>query len=373
MSGKTNLDYYQILGLPRDADQKAIKKAFKQLAMKYHPDRNKATDAEGRFKEVAEAYAVLSDPKKRAAYDAQGHAGVADFSMDDLYGGINFDEIFGTSGFGGFGLGSDLFSRVFGGGERRPEPRVIRGGNIHLTLAIPLERVAQGGTEKITFRRPKVCPSCRGNGADPATPPRPCSACGGTGQKVESTRQRGIFFQQTTSCPVCHGKGEVIDKLCSQCGGNGEIEEDETLELKIPVGVEEGMTLRVTGHGRPAPVAGGMSGDLYVIIRTRPDSRFERQGRDLWRIETIPVVDAVLGCSRQIETLEGSVKVNIPAGTQTDEVLRLRGKGLPGYLDAAWGDLLIRVRVEIPKRLSGEERKLYEELRELNKDKKAER
>ncbi len=359
------LDYYKVLGVSRDVDQQAIKLAFKHLAMKYHPDRNKAPDAEERFKEVAEAYAVLSDPQKRAAYDAQGHAGVAGFSMDDLYGGINFDEIFGSHGVAGFGLGDDLFSRFFGGGQR--EPRVIRGGNIQLALSISLDLVAKGGVEKIRFRRPKVCPTCHGIGADPSRPPRPCSACGGTGQKVERSRQQGIFFQQATACPVCHGRGELIDRLCPKCGGKGEIEEEETLELKIPVGVEEGMTLRVADHGRPPSVAGGKSGDLYVVIRSRADPRFERRGRDLWRVETIPVADAVLGCSRQVPTLDGLVKVNIPPATQPDEVLRLRGKGLPGYREPVPGDLLIRVRVEIPEQLSKEERKLYEALRRIGK------
>ncbi|MGD8587274.1 MAG: molecular chaperone DnaJ [Chromatiales bacterium] len=360
----TNLDYYKILGVPRDAELKAIKQAFKHLAMKYHPDRNKAPDAEQRFKEIAEAYAVLSDPKKRAAYDARGHAGVAEFSTEDLYGGINFDEIFSDFGLTGFGLGGDLFSRLFGEGARR-EPRIMRGGNIQLRLEIPLEMVLQGGGEQIRFPRPKVCHICHGNGADPTTPPRTCSACGGSGQKVESSRQQGIFFQRATSCPVCQGRGQIIEKPCPGCGGSGELTEQEILELKIPVGVEEGMTLRIPGHGRPPPVAGGEAGDLYVILRTRPDERFERRGRDLWRSETISVTDAVLGCSREIPTLEGQVKVTIPAGTQSDEVLRLRGKGLPGFREPMRGDLLIRLRVEIPGELTAEERSLYEALRKV--------
>ena len=359
-----NLDYYKVLGVPKDADLQAIKQAFKHLAMKYHPDRNKAPDAEQRFKEIAEAYAVLSDPKKRAAYDAKGHAGVADFSPDDLYGGIDFSEIFGAHGLGGFGFGDDLFSRFFGGGLQR-ESRVLRGGNIQLTLEIPLEMVVHGGSEQVRYARPKVCPTCHGNGADPATPPRPCSACGGTGQKVESSKQHGIFFQQTTTCPVCHGRGQIIDKSCPTCAGAGEVEEQETLELKIPVGVEEGMTLRVPGHGRPSPTTGGEPGDLYVILRSRPDSRFERRGHDLWRSETISVADAVLGCTRQIPTLDGLVKLKIPPGTQADEVLRLRGKGLPGYREPTTGDLLVQVSIDIPSKLTAEERQLYERLREL--------
>jgi molecular chaperone DnaJ len=367
MTINKNLDYYKILGIPRDADLKVIKRAFKHLAMQYHPDRNKAPDAEQRFKELAEAYAVLSDPKKRAAYDARGHAGVAGFSTDDLYGGINFDEIFGSQRFGGFGLGDDLFSRLFGGGLQR-EPRVQRGGNIQLTLTIPLETVARGGTEQIRFPRPQLCPVCHGSGADPATPPRPCSACGGSGQKVESSRQHGIYFQQTTTCPVCLGRGEIIDKPCPSCGGRGELEEEETLELKVPVGLEEGMTLRVQGHGLPAPVAGAEPGDLYVIIRSLPDSRFERRGCDLWHEETIAVADAVLGCSREIPTLEGLVKLKIPPGTQPDEVLRLHGKGLPGYREPLPGDLLVQIRVEIPGKLTAEERRLYEALQKLGRE-----
>lgn len=364
MTVKAKTDYYEILGIPRDADAESIKKAFKRLAMKYHPDRNKSADAEQHFKEVAEAYAVLSDPKKRAAYDAQGHAGVADFSMDDLFGGIDFGEIFGHHGVGGFGLGDDLFSRFFGGGERTA-PRVMRGGNIQLTLSIPLERVARGGKETIRYQRPKLCPLCHGNGADPATPPHPCTNCGGTGLKVERSQQQGILFQQSITCPICGGRGEIIDKLCPKCQGKGEVDEDETLELQIPVGVEEGMTLRVPGHGRPPVAAGGEPGDLYVIIRTRPDPRFERRGRDLWHVETISVADAVLGCIREIATLDGLVKVTIPPATQPDEILRLRGKGLPGYREPSSGDLMVHIQVEIPKQLSVEEKRLYEALRKV--------
>ncbi len=175
MTTTNTIDYYQILGVPRDADQQTIKKAFKHLAMKVHPDRNKAPDAEARFKELAEAYAVLSDPKKRVAYDARGHAGVAGFSVDDLYGGINFDEIFGSQGLSGFGLGGDLFSRFFGEGALRSEPRIRRGGNIQLAISIPLELVAAGGMEEVRFHRPKACATCQGTGADPSSPPRPCS------------------------------------------------------------------------------------------------------------------------------------------------------------------------------------------------------
>jgi molecular chaperone DnaJ len=365
MAKTTKRDYYEILGLSPDADAKAIKQAFKRLAMKYHPDRNKSADAEARFKEVAEAYAVLSDPKKRASYDARGHAGVSGFSADDLFRDIDFGEIFGQ-GFAGFGLGDDLFSRFFGD-VRRPEPRVVRGGNIHTTLELPLEKIAQGGSEKIRFLRPRSCPHCHGSGADPAHPPRDCSACGGTGMRVERSQRQGILFQQSSTCPVCHGQGQIIDKLCPQCGGQGQLEEEETLELKIPPGIEEGMTLRVPGHGQPSVAAGGEAGDLYVIVRSRPDPRFERHGRDLWRSEILAIAEAVLGCSRQVPTLDGMVKMNIPPATQPDEVLRLRGKGLPGYRDPLRGDLLVRIRVEIPRKLSGEQRRLYEALLKLEK------
>ncbi len=353
-------DYYEALGVSRDADQKTIKDAFRKLALQYHPDRNKEPGAEERFKEIAEAYAVLSDPKKRADYDAGGFAGVAGVSPEDLFGGINFEDIFGGLGFDFAGEG--LFERFF---RRRPAGPP-RGANLEVELVIPLERVATGGEETVRLRHPAACAACNGSGAQAGTAPRRCAACGGSGRHVRSRREAGVVFQQITTCQTCGGRGSVIDTPCRECQGRGEVEREETLTVKVPIGVEEGMALRVPGHGLPSP-RGGRAGDLYVVIRSAPDPRFERSGADLWRSETIAVTDAVLGADREVPTLEGVATVKVPAGTQSGAVLRLRRKGLPAFGGGARGDLYLRLIVEVPQRLSAEERRLYEQLRELER------
>jgi molecular chaperone DnaJ len=354
-------DYYEVLGVRRDADQKAIKDAFRQLALRYHPDRNKEPGAEERFKEIAEAYAVLSDPKKRAEYDARGFAGVAGFSPEDLFGGIDFGDLFGGLGFDvDLGRGG-LFDRLF----RRRRAGPARGIDLDIVLAVPLERVLNGGEERISFTRPGLCDTCQGTGAKAGTAPRRCDVCGGTGQHVTSERRVGISFQQISPCSVCGARGHIIDQPCAACGGQGEVQREEELTVKIPVGVEEGMVLRIPGRGLPSGQAGGLPGDLLVVVRSRPDPRFERRGADLWRAEAVSVIDAVLGAMRQVPTLEGSATVTIPAGTQPDTVLRLHGKGLPEFGGRQRGDLYVVVRVWVPDQLSAKERKLYERLRAL--------
>lgn len=353
-------DYYEVLGVPRDADKKAIKDAFRKLALKYHPDKNKEPGAEERFKEIAEAYAVLSDPKKRAEYDARGHAGVAGFTPEDLFGGINFEDIFAGFAPGlDFGGGS-LFERLF---RRRAGPRP--GANIEVALEIPLERVMSGGEEEVRISRPATCPSCQGSGARAGTQPRSCEKCGGSGRLVKTRQEGGVSIQQITTCPDCLGKGQFIDHPCPACGGTGETTSDETLKVKIPVGAEDGMALRIPGHGLPSPEPGGVPGDLYVMVRTAPDPRFERHGANLWRYEAIELTDAVLGTSQTVPTLDGEISVKIPPGTQPDSVLRLAGKGLPAFGGGRRGDLYLRLTVRVPEKLSAKERRLYEELRAL--------
>jgi molecular chaperone DnaJ len=359
-------DYYEVLGVPRDADAKAIKDAFRQLALKYHPDRNKEPGASDRFKEIAEAYAVLSDPQKRAGYDAQGHAGVAGFTPEDLFGGINFEDIFGGLGFD-FG-GPDLFERLF---RRRSAPR--RGENLEVDIAVPLERVLTGGEETVHVSRPATCQACQGSGAKAGTQPRRCSKCGGSGQIVRSQRKSGISLRQITPCTACGGRGTIIDTPCTECGGTGQVLRDEVFTLRIPVGVEEGMALRVPGHGLPADRPGLPSGDLFVVVHSANDPRFERHGRDLYRVETIDVVDAVLGTNIDVPTLEGQVSVKVEAGTQPDSVLRLRGKGLPRFGGGSRGDLYIRIQVHVPERLSDRQRQLFEQLKEAGGSKSRDR
>lgn len=365
-------DYYEVLGVARDAEQKAIKDAFRQLALKYHPDRNKAADAEEKFKEIAEAYAILSDPKKRAKYDAGGFEGVADFSAEDLFSGIDFGDIFGGMGFGfDFGNGGGIFDRFFRSQRRSPQ----KGRDIEVQLLVSLDTINNGSEESVRLSHPATCPACHGSGAEAGSPPRKCAACGGSGHQVisrkESKDKSNMVFQQITVCPECHGQGVIIDKPCKKCHGSGQLEKQESLKIKIPRGAEEGMALRIAGHGMPAPAAEGKPGDLYVIVRTERDPRFQRAGADLWCTRTISVTDAVLGTQLEVATLTKNIKVNVPAGTQHDEILRLRGKGLPKMNEAGRGDLKIRVLINIPQKITEQERALYEQLRELSQSQRS--
>jgi molecular chaperone DnaJ len=348
-----------VLGVAKDAEQKAIKDAFRNLAMKYHPDRNKEPGAEERFKEIAQAYAILSDPTKRAEYDARGFAGVEGFSEEDLFGGINFDDIFGGLNFD-FGGGSP-FEGFFH--RRRKGP--ARGANIEVELSIPMERVASGGEEKVRLSRPSACPACHGTGAEGGGAPKACDACKGTGRITRSSHKEKehILIQQISTCPACLGRGSIIEHPCPKCRGSGEVEQEEDLIVKIPKGVEEGMALRIPGKGMPSPEAGGVSGDLFVVVRTKNDPRFERAGADLLRQETIPLTDAVLGTTLEVPTLDGSASVTIPPGTQPDAVLRLKGKGLPEFGNGRHGEMYLRIAVHVPEHLFREERELYEQLR----------
>ena len=354
-------DYYEVLGVTRDADQKTIKDAFRTLALQFHPDRNKEPGAEERFKEIAEAYAILSDPKKRADYDAGGFAGVAGFSPEDLFSGIDFGEIFGGLGFD-FGRGG-LFDRFF----RRRRTGPPRGANLEVELLVALDRVASGGEETLRLRRSAVCSRCKGSGAKAGTLPKPCEVCGGSGQQITRQRRGGVHLQRITTCAGCNGRGSVIEKPCDACGGRGEVERDETLTVKIPAGVEEGMALRIPARGEPTREPGGVAGDLFVIVHTAPDPRFERHGVDLWRAESVQIADAALGTDVEVPTLGKAATVKVPPGTQPGSVLRLRGKGLPHFGGTGRGDLFLRVDVVVPDRLTSEERKLFERLRALRK------
>ncbi len=349
-------DYYEVLGVPREAGADAIKDAFRKLALKWHPDRNKAPEAEERFKEIAEAYAVLSDPAKRGEYDSAGFAGVAGFSAEDLFGGIDLSDLFG-----GIGLGGSVFERFFGRAPRGPP----RGEDVAIELFVPLEVIAAGGEEPVRFERIATCRDCAGSGAKKGTARRPCASCGGTGIKSARRREGGVLIQQSSTCTECAGRGSFVDDPCPLCGGQGQVAREESLAVRVPVGADEGLVLRIPGKGRESAAAGGAAGDLHVIVRTRPDPRFERSGADLWREEVLSVADAVLGTELTVPTLEGPARVQVPAGTQPQAELRLRGKGLARFGGRGRGDLYVRIAVAIPERVSAEERRLYERLREL--------
>jgi molecular chaperone DnaJ len=349
-------DYYEVLGVTRDADQRAIKDAFRRLALQYHPDRNKDPGAEERFKKIAEAYAVLSDPNKRTEYDTHGFAAVAGFAPEDLFGGVDFGDLFGGLG---FDFGGGLFDRLF-----RRDRVTGRGANIEVDVTVPLAMIAVGGEETVLIRRPSTCAECQGKRTEGGVDPKRCSDCNGTGQRVATKQQRGMTIRQISICSRCRGDGVIIEKRCSACGGTGQVAREEALTVRIPRGAEEGMALRIPGHGMPSPTKSGAPGDLYVVIRSAPDPRFDRQGADLYRTETLEVPDAVLGAALTVPTLDGTAEIRIPAGTQSNQIFRVRGKGLPRFGDAGRGDLYVRLALRIPERLSANERALYEELRE---------
>ena len=352
-----------MLGVAKNADQKEIKNAFRNLALKYHPDRNKEAGAEERFKEIAEAYAILSNPKKRAEYDARGFAGVAGTSPEDLFSTINFEDIF--SGLN-FDFGAD---DLLGGFFRRHRKGPSRGANIEVDLYVTLDRIAEGGEEVVHFNRPVTCHACHGTGGEGGVAPRKCETCGGTGRVTHSQRkeEEHVLIQHIVPCSICGGRGSINEHPCLECHGSGELVQAEELTVKIPVGAEEGMALRIPGKGMPRSAADGVSGDLFVLIRSRSDPRFERAGADLLRTETLLLPDAVLGTTLKVPTLlDGLVDVTVPSGTQPDTVLRLKGKGLPEFGSNQHGDLYLRISLRVPHHLSNEERELYEQLRAMN-------
>ena len=344
-------DYYEVLGVPRDADTKTIKNAFRQLARRYHPDTSTEPDAEQRFKEIAEAYGVLSDPARRASYDAQGSAGA---TAEDLWGGIDFADIFG-SGAAAFG---SLFERLFGPPAAGPP----RGQDVHLDLIISLEEVLTGGTQEVTIRRPGPCPRCAGSGSRSGSAPRRCPGCGGTGQRAVASRHGPLMVRQVTTCPQCGGRGRVIDQPCPACEASGRAMREEKVTIRIPPGIPEGATLRLAGRGLPSPVPGGPPGDAYASIRTRADPRFTRAGADLWHDLHVQAPDAALGVTAAVPAPGGQARVRVPPGTQPGSVLRVEGRGLPRYGGHGRGSLNLTVILDIPRQLSARQRQLYEQL-----------
>jgi len=349
-------DYYEVLGVARDADEQAIRDAFRKLALRYHPDRNKDPDATERFKEIAAAYAVLSDPAKRAAYDAGGMTGI---SAEDLFGRINFEDIFGGLG---FDFGGGLFDTLF----RRSHTGPRGGENIEVLLEVSLHRIAQGGLETVHYRRPARCEACGGSGALAGTSPRRCDRCGGTGRLVSSRREQQVAVQQITTCPDCLGRGTLIEDPCPECAGSGTVQTEESLRVRVPRGIEDGTALRVPGRGLPSPEPNGQDGDLFVIVRAAHDERFERRGPHLYHEQSVAVAEAALGTTLRVPTLGPSVRVKLRPGTQPGTVLRVAGKGLPIFEGSGHGDLYVHIAVRIPETLSREERELYERLRQVS-------
>ena len=347
-------DYYEVLGVNRDAGDDEIKKAYRKLAMKHHPDRNPdSKDAEEKFKEAKEAYEMLSDPQKKAAYDRYGHAGV-DPSMGAGPGAQGFEGGFADA----FG---DIFGDLFGGagGGRGGRSNVYRGADLRYNLEITLEEAARGAEKTIRIPTVEECGTCHGSGAKPGTQPKPCPTCNGHGQ----VRVQQGFFSIQQTCPKCHGSGKIIPDPCRDCGGAGRVKKHKTLEVKIPAGIDEGMRLRHAGHGEPG-VNGGPSGDLYVQIHLKAHAVFQREGNDLHCEMPISITTAALGGEIEIPTLEGMARLKIPAETQSGKVFRLRGKGIKNVRSHVHGDLMCHVVVETPVSLTERQKELLREFEE---------
>jgi molecular chaperone DnaJ len=351
-------DYYEVLGVDKNATAEQLKKAYRKKAIQYHPDKNPGdASAEEKFKEAAEAYEVLNDPNKRARYDQYGHAGVGGAAGGGFGGGgMNMEDIFSQFGdiFGGFGFG--------GGGQSRGGRRVNRGSNLRVRVKLSLKEIAHGAEKKIKVNKYVSCDSCHGSGAEGGGSYTTCSTCRGTGH-VTRVQQTFLGQMQTQSvCPSCGGEGKIITNKCKKCAGNGIVKGEEVITINIPAGVEDGMQLSVSGKGNAA-ARGGVNGDLIVVIEEIPHNELKRDGNNLLYDHYISFPDAVLGTTIEIPTVDGKAKVKIPAGTQGGKVFRLRGKGLPSVEYHGVGDLLVNINIWTPQNLSKEEADIMEKFK----------
>lgn len=354
-------DYYEVLGVTRTATGEEVKRAYRKLAVKFHPDKNPDDPhAEEKFKELGEAYDVLMDPEKRSAYDRFGHAafspGGGGFGGGAFHDPFEiFREVFGGSGFGG-----GIFETFFGGGGATRADDRRRGSDLRYDMEIKLEEAAFGAEKQIEIEKLDACDKCAGSGAEPSSGKIRCSACGGRGQVVSS---RG-FFHISQTCPRCRGAGEIIEKPCTKCRGEGRVEKLSRVKLQIPAGIREGTRLRSLGNGE-AGVDGGSPGDLYVVIHVKEHKIFQREGDDLYCEVPIPFSVAALGGEIDVPTLEGKAHLKVPAGTQSAQIFKLRGKGIVNVNGRSHGDLFARLIVEVPTRLNTDQRRKLEEFAAL--------
>jgi len=362
-------DYYDVLGVDKSADESAIKKAYRKKAIKFHPDKNPDNkEAEESFKEAAEAYEILSNAEKKARYDRYGHAGVdpnagfggaggAGMTMDDIFS--HFGDIFGGGGSGG----GDPFSSFFGGGGGRARSRGERGKNLRIKVSLSLEEIATGVKKKVKVKKHNTCTTCNGSGAKDSNSVTTCTTCGGRGAVNQIRSTMFGQMQTTVTCPTCNGRGEMVTAKCGSCRGEGVIFSEETLELDIPAGVSEGMQITFRGKGS-AGRFGGPNGDLLVVVTEKEHEHFERDGQSLIYDLYVNFADLALGASIEVPTLDGRVKIKIPEGTQAGKIFRLKGKGLPEVQAYGRGDFLIHVNVWTPKKLTSEERKMLQAMRD---------
>ncbi|PSO55572.1 MAG: molecular chaperone DnaJ [Cyanobacteria bacterium QH_8_48_120] len=357
-------DYYEILGVSRDASKEDVKGAFRRLARKYHPDVNKEDGAEERFKEINRAYEVLSDPETRARYDRFGEAGVS--------AGAGAGAGAGAQDFGDMGGFADIFETIFGGmggmgggTSTRSRTGPVRGDDLRLDLKLGFREAVFGGEKEIRIPHLENCETCNGSGAKPGTGKNTCSTCNGVGQVRRSTRTPFGSFAQVSVCPTCNGEGQIIEEKCETCGGAGRKQERKKLKITVPPGVDNGTRLRVSSEG-DAGSRGGPPGDLYVYLYIEQDAEFTRDGLDIRSEVTISYLQAVLGCRISVKTVEGSEQLTVPAGTQPETVLKLENNGVPKLGNpVSRGDQLITVHIEIPTRINAEERELLEKLAKI--------
>ena len=347
-------DYYEVLCVQRGASKDEIKDAYRKLAMEYHPDRNKSPGAEEKFKEISEAYAVLSDDQKRQQYDTLGHSGFDQrYKQEDIFRGADFDSVFRDMGFG------DIFRTFFGGGFGGERSNV--GQDLAYDVEISLEESAKGAEKEIEIPRTERCDVCGGSGAAPGTSAKVCPRCGGSGQ-VQNMRKSGFaMYVQVTACPTCKGKGRLIETPCPNCHGSGRVRKRRKITVRTPAGIDEGNQLRLRGEGEMAQ-SDGEPGDLYVVVHVKPHPQFLREGDDLWHVAMITYPQAALGADITVPTLEGLTNLKIHPGTQVGEVIRLKGKGMPRFRAYGKGDLIIRIGISVPEKLTFQERTLLEQL-----------
>lgn len=362
-------DYYEVLGVAKGATDDEIKKAYRKLSKKYHPDINKEADAEEKFKEISEAYEVLSDAQKRAAYDQYGHAGTnPNFGGGGGFGG-GYGDFGGFSG-GGFGGFEDIFDTFFGGGgSRSANPNAPRqGADLQYTIKLKFEEAIFGLEKTIRYNREEECHTCHGNGAKPGTQPETCHKCGGSGSiNVERQTPLGRVMSRQT-CDVCHGTGKEIKEPCPTCGGSGHEKKAHELKVNVPAGVEDGQQMRLQGQGE-AGTNSGPYGDLYVVFRVEESDIFNREGAEIYYEQPLNFVQAALGDEINVPTVHGDVKLKIPAGTQTGTSFRLRGKGAPKLRGNGNGDQTVRVKVMTPRNLSEEQKTALRQFAEVSGDK----
>jgi molecular chaperone DnaJ len=358
-------DYYEVLGVPKTAGADQIKQAYRKLALEFHPDRNKSPQATEKFKEISEAYAVLSDQNKRAQYDQYGHAGFDQmYSREDIFRSADFsdfEDVFESFGFSGGPFGS-IFGSAFSGsgfgGRRGGGRRREYGSDLQADISITLEEAAKGAKKEIDYYHSKACKKCQGSGAESGSSRKTCQSCGGRGQVQQARRMGPMQFYTVTTCPKCHGEGSNLEKPCRVCNGSGNTREHEHINVNIPPGIQSGMRLRLEDlgeFGRDGP------GDLYVQVIVKKHERFERKDDDLWIDVPISFSNAALGGDIMIRTLFGEDKLHIPAGTQSHTVFRMRGEGMPKIGKNGKGDMMVRVILDVPKKLTGKQKEILQQ------------